>query len=271
MAPVAGLTISTLGWRASWMVLGAMAIIAIVPLSSLFLRRSPEDIGLLPDGNTSQSNAQTTDESEVKSWTLKQAIVNSQFWILLLIQCLGLSGLVVVLFHEVAYIQDKGLNIESATLIATSLATSAMISKIPFGYLAEKMDIRRVLAFCLIPAGLSTYMIIPIDSVWILVIWGVIHGFFMGGFPTLTNVALPEYFGRQYLGSIRGVIAPITMVISALSPLIAGILWKESYSYSVAFLLFGSAWITGGLLTFILSKPKDPPVLENIFELKGQN
>ena len=49
------------------MVLGAMAIIAIVPLSSLFLRRSPEDIGLLPDGNTSQSNAQTTDESEVKS------------------------------------------------------------------------------------------------------------------------------------------------------------------------------------------------------------
>ena len=271
VAPVAGLTISTLGWRASWIVLGMMAIIAIVPISSLFLRRSPEDIGLLPDGDTAKSNVHPTDETEVKSWTLKQAIVNSQFWILLLIQCLGLSGLVVLLFHEVAYIQAKGLNIESATLIATSLATSAMISKIPFGYLAEKMDIRRVLGLCLIPAGLSTYMIIPIDSVWILVIWGVIHGFFMGGFPTLTNVALPEYFGRQYLGSIRGVIAPITMVVSALSPLIAGILWEESYSYSVAFFLFGSAWITGGLLTFILRKPKDPPVLENTLEHKGQN
>jgi MFS family permease len=174
----------------------------------------------------------------------------------------------VVLFHEVAYIQDKGLNIQSATLVATSLATSAMISKLPFGYLAEKMDIRRILALCLIPAGLSTYMIIPIDSVWVLVIWGVIHGFFMGGFPTLTNVALPEYFGRQYMGSIRGVIAPITMIISALSPLIAGILWEESYSYSVAFFLFGSAWITGGLLTFTLSKPKGPPVVKNISEQK---
>ena len=52
VAPVAGLTISTLGWRASWIVLGMMAIIAIVPISSLFLRRSPEDIGLLPDGDT---------------------------------------------------------------------------------------------------------------------------------------------------------------------------------------------------------------------------
>ena len=102
------------------MVLGAMAIIAIVPLSSLFLRRSPEDIGLLPDGDTTKFNEDITNDNEVKSWTLKQTIVNSQFWILLLIQCLGLSGLVVVLFHEVAYIQDKGLNIESATLIATS-------------------------------------------------------------------------------------------------------------------------------------------------------
>jgi MFS family permease len=268
VAPIAGLTISTLGWRAAWVVLGMMAIFAIVPVSLLFLRRSPEDIGLLPDGNTFNPNEEVNAENEVSSWTLKQSIRSTQFWILLLIQCLGLSGLVVVLFHEVAYIQDKGLNIQSATLVATSLATSAMISKLPFGYLAEKMDIRRILALCLIPAGLSTYMIIPIDSVWVLVIWGVIHGFFMGGFPTLTNVALPEYFGRQYMGSIRGVIAPITMIISALSPLIAGILWEESYSYSVAFFLFGSAWITGGLLTFTLSKPKGPPVVKNISEQK---
>ena len=270
VAPVAGLAISTLGWRAAWVVLGMMAIFAIVPVSSLFLRRSPEDIGLLPDGNTCDSDGEDTEENEVSSWTLKQSIRNAQFWILLLIQCLGLSGLVVVLFHEVAYIQDKGLTIQSATLVATLLATSAMISKLPFGYLAEKMDIRRVLAFCLIPAGLSTYMIIPIESAWILVIWGITHGFFMGGFPTLTNVALPEYFGRQYMGSIRGVIAPITMIVSALSPLIAGILWEESYSYSVAFFLFGSAWITGGLLTFTLSKPKDPPVTKYISAQKVQ-
>jgi MFS family permease len=268
VAPVAGLAISTLGWRAAWVVLGMMAVVAIVPVSSLFLRRSPEDIGLLPDGNASELNAEVAADNEVNSWTLNQSIRDTQFWILLLIQCLGLSGLVVVLFHEVAYIQDKGLNIQSATLIATSLATSAMISKLPFGYLAEKMDIRRVLALCLIPAGLSTYMIIPLDSVWILVIWGAIHGFFMGGFPTLTNVALPEYFGRQYMGSIRGVIAPITMIISALSPLIAGILWEESYSYSVAFFLFGSAWVIGGLLTFTLSKPKNPPAVKNITDQK---
>ncbi len=268
VAPVAGLAISTLGWRAAWVVLGMMAVVAIVPVSSLFLRRSPEDIGLLPDGNASELNAEVAADNEVNSWTLNQSIRDTQFWILLLIQCLGLSGLVVVLFHEVAYIQDKGLNIQSATLIATSLATSAMISKLPFGYLAEKMDIRRVLALCLIPAGLSTYMIIPLDSVWILMIWGAIHGFFMGGFPTLTNVALPEYFGRQYMGSIRGVIAPITMIISALSPLIAGILWEESYSYSVAFFLFGSAWVIGGLLTFTLSKPKNPPAVKNITDQK---
>ena len=58
------------------------------------------------------------------------------------------------------------------------------------------------------------------------------------------------------------------MIISALSPLIAGILSEESYSYSVAFFLFGSASIIGGLLTFTLSKPKNPPAVKNITDQK---
>ena len=192
VAPVAGISISVPGWRESWLVLGLVTIVAIVPISLLFLRRSPEDINLIPDGDNSSTNS-SKHEKEIDSWTLIQVGKNFQFWILIVIQSLGLAGLVLVLFHEVAYIQDKGLNINTATLVATSLAFSAMVSKLLFGVLCEKVDTRIVLALCFIPAGITTYLIIPSNSEFTLLAWGVSHGFFMGGFPTVTGYACLLY------------------------------------------------------------------------------
>ena len=79
----------------------------------------------------------------------------------------------------------------------------------------------------------------------------------MGGFPTITGVAFPAYFGRQHLGSIRGALSPITMIVSASSPLIGGLLWSDKYSYSISFVVFGLAWIIGGLLPLLLKSPAD--------------
>ena len=258
VAPVAGISISILGWRASWLALGIMTIVSIVPISLLFLRRSPEDINLIPDGGNA-SKASFKREIEIDSWTLDQAIRNLQFWILIVIQSLGLAGLVLVLFHEVAYIQDKGLSISTATMVATSLAFSAMISKLLFGFLSEKVDTRIVLAICFIPAGITTYLIIPSNSAFALLVWGISHGFFMGGFPTITGYAMPQYFGRKHLGSIRGAISPITVVISAISPLIGGLLWDEKNSYTTPFIIFGTCWIMGGILAFALGRPRNAP------------
>ena len=64
------------------------------------------------------------------------------------------------------------------------------------------------------------------------------------------------------MGSIRGVISPIIIVVSSFSPLLGGILWNDDSSYKSAFVLFGTAWIIGGLLPLALGKPK-PPDLQN--------
>ena len=82
--------------------------------------------------------------------------------------------------------------------------------------------------------------------------------FFMGGFPIIMGVALQTYFGRQHMGSIRGVISPIIIVVSSFSPLLGRILWSEKSNYKSAFVVFGEAWIIGGLLPLTLGKPKPP-------------
>ena len=264
IAPIAGLTISGMGWRAGWLALSIVTILAIVPAAILFIRRSPEDVDLLPDGEKStRPMSPITYEREITSWTLSQSLKSRAFWVFALVQALGICGLVPVLFHEIAYIQDKGFQTEYATMVAWTLALSALASKLPFGFLSEKMDVRKVLALCLIPAGLSTFLIIPAESLLALILWGAVHGFFMGGFPTIMGVALPTYFGRQHMGSIRGVISPIIIIVSSFSPLLGGILWNEESSYKSAFVVFGAAWIIGGLLPFTLGKPKPPDSKES--------
>ncbi|MBI4337084.1 MAG: MFS transporter, partial [Chloroflexi bacterium] len=52
MTPVATFLVSEIGWRHSWEVLGLGALVLNVVPAALFMRRRPEDLGLLPDGDT---------------------------------------------------------------------------------------------------------------------------------------------------------------------------------------------------------------------------
>jgi MFS family permease len=40
----------TSGWRTAWLALAAIAFVVMTPTAAIFLRRRPEDLGLLPDG-----------------------------------------------------------------------------------------------------------------------------------------------------------------------------------------------------------------------------
>jgi MFS family permease len=78
--------IVTDGWRASCWAMALLAIFAAGPLN-LFVRKRPQDIGLLPDGESKalsgggQSASNIVDVAwAAKEWTLARAIRTSRFW-----------------------------------------------------------------------------------------------------------------------------------------------------------------------------------------------
>src|SRR5687767_2044668 len=48
--PVVGSLEQSWGWRAAWLTIGVALVVALAPLSWLFVRRSPESLGVVPDG-----------------------------------------------------------------------------------------------------------------------------------------------------------------------------------------------------------------------------
>ena len=264
IAPLAGWLVGAFDWRVAWVVLGLLLFVAIVPMAALFMRRSPEDMGLLPDGDTPDGHgepgaAHGASATDVEyPWTLGEALRTRALWLLLGVQTFGFAGLMPVIIHQVAYIQDKGHDLAAATALATMLAFFAMVAKLPWGYLAERFSVRWLSALCAVLAGLSVLILVTAQSTAALAVYAVCLGLTMGGFPTLMNVALAVYFGRQHMGAIRGVTAPVTQIMGAASPVFAGWMWDRAGSYDVAFIAFAFAWFSSGLLMAFSHPPQAP-------------
>ena len=50
--PLTQMFIDWWGWETAWIVLAAIGVSVIAPLAAIFVRRQPEDMGLLPDGES---------------------------------------------------------------------------------------------------------------------------------------------------------------------------------------------------------------------------
>ena len=64
LTPLILFLIRELAWRTAWFILGFVPWIVVVPPSLLWLRRQPEDMGLLPDGATRANSPDTAEQSE---------------------------------------------------------------------------------------------------------------------------------------------------------------------------------------------------------------
>ncbi|MGD9686875.1 MAG: MFS transporter [Desulfobacter sp.] len=92
------------GWRTAWAVLGIIVFAFSALPSLIFLKRRPEDVGLLPDGRAAKKNlendAERADKKKQPSrfnledeplWTRKTAFRTTAFWQMVFVMC-DLSG-----------------------------------------------------------------------------------------------------------------------------------------------------------------------------------
>ena len=266
IAPLAGWLVSEFGWRWAWAALGLVMVLTITPAAAVFMRRQPEDVGLRPDGvelRTGSANGGPGGDGTAWSddeypWTVREAFRTRALWALLGVQTLATMALMPMLFHQVAYIQDKGFNLATAAGVATTLAGFAIVGKLVYGYLVERIAPRWVLAMCLMPAGLSLFLLVGATGTTMLYAYAVVHGVTMGGFLPLMNVAFAEYFGRHHMGAIRGAVTPVGNVVGAVSPVVAGWMWVQTGNYDAPFTLLVVAWLAASALALTAAPPRLP-------------
>ncbi len=251
------------GWRAAYRYLGVLSLVLILPVM-LFVRRRPEDIGLLPDGaNPDQLRAETGNARPQPlttefSWTAKEAIRTRAFWLLLGITALGTLASSATGFSLVPFlVQDAGLSTVSAAGVL-SLGTFLAVANLFWGYLADRITPRRCLIVMMIGAGAMMAFLLSVDSVGEALLFAVIWGVFSGGLGSLENMVLAGYFGRGSYGTILGVFSPLQMIALGAGPALASTVRSLTGDFYILYVAMGVAYFVSAVLMFIAKPPRRP-------------
>jgi len=197
--------ILTYGWRTAWGTLGAVVFLMSGIPALLFLRRRPEDMGLLPDGATPEAakkgtNASLNSEDRVEDpepvWTRSQATRTRTFWILTFITCLIPFVQAGINFHVYPFLTDHGLSQETAVWVLSTVAVFGALGSILWGVLADKFRIQLLLAvndfgngfIFLLFYWTVRFKLADEPGTAVVFVLAAIHGIFHGGRNSIISV-----------------------------------------------------------------------------------
>ena len=114
---LAGQQIMAVGtWRTVFVVFAILMATVVIAPSAFLMRRRPEDVGLLPDGASSSTASDASQDTRGEparleySFTLKEALRTSTLWLLVTSMVLDTMANGAVGFHQVAYYSDIGIS-----------------------------------------------------------------------------------------------------------------------------------------------------------------
>ena len=262
LTPFATWMIDVIGWREAWFWLGLGATLFTLPLA-LIMRRAPEDHGLYPDGYSAEQIEQGMGERArlelAASFTRAQAVRTFSFYALVIAFGFFSINIFVLLIHTVPFLSDSGLSRNEAAFAMLVASVPAMVSKPVWGYWIDRSPAKPLAAISAFVTGIALFLIVyattSLGVIWVYVAYGVL-GLGWGGMIPLQEVIWASFFGRKFLGSIRGAAMPFALTLSALAPWLVAIYRDSMGTYDGALLTVATLNVISGLLIFLAPAPK---------------
>ena len=215
LVPLMSWIIIEFGWRIAFVICGAAYFVAILPVS-FFFRNRPEDMGLLPDGDTAPPSITTsgvggtTRRVFTRDYTVREALHTKAYWLLTLGAGLRQIATIGILISIIPILETKGVGRQAAANLTGVMFGVNFISRLVFGYLGDKWS-KSVLLGVTLALESAAFLCLYLGS-WndlrILLLFAFVLLEGMGdGAGVIVWAALGEYYGREKFASLRGIVA----------------------------------------------------------------
>ena len=256
------------GWRHTWSVFGILTLALVVWPAIIFMRHSPEEMGLQPDGIGASAEVLTPRAQprldKFKSpaaepdviWTRGEVLRTRAFWFLCLTFGMANVGIAGLNLHVFAHISDIGYPSFIAATVLSVIAFTQLGSTLFWGFISERMEIRHatMLMFLIQAAGIGTALataaLAPIYTGFFL------YGIGLGGSLVLQEMMWATYYGRGSLGMVRGLAMLITLSFGAAGAPFFGFIFDATGSYFISFIIFALALLACALLILFAHRPQ---------------
>jgi sugar phosphate permease len=256
-----------IGWRGTWAVFGVVAPLLVVAPALIFIRRRPEDIGLLPDGEPEFGRSAVPQAAAPGSiafrrhepiaeisWTRSEVLRQPTFWLLVMTFGIAGVGIAGLNLHIFSFVTDIGYSPLIAASFMSTIALTQLASTLVWGALADKFDIRKVSCVQFLIQGMGLVIALVSDQIHLVYLGFFLYGTGLAGSFVLREVIWASFFGRTSLGTVRGLSLFFSHLFAASGAPFFGFLHDRMGSYNVSFTIFSCALFTSAFL-ILLAKP----------------
>ncbi|MYC34060.1 MAG: MFS transporter [Chloroflexi bacterium] len=256
------------GWETAWIVLGVMVYaIALLPASLLIAQR-PEDVGLLPDGDNPDDETESAETSapgdaqpadEGIEWTTREALRTPALWVL----ALG-TGFLFLLqsgtnTYQADLLRSKGIDLALSQFSIVINAAGTGIGSLLWGRVLEQVRVSYTYAIVALVMALACAIFVVADTVWLTYLAAGLFGVAVAGILVVPPVAYANFFGRQSLGTIRGVTEPFTSLGQAIGAVASGLVFHfTGGSYVIAFIIYTALGVLTAAALLLARPPRHP-------------
>ena len=294
--PLLGFMVFSLGWgwRTSAVVSGVAILGIVVPLSFL-VRRSPESMGMLPDGArpeaplssrpqeygareeqgrkdtaTPQGPGPTTVGTQTgrvlgdADFTTKEALRTRSYWLLVLSVGLRNSVHAGMSFHLAPLMVWSGVSEPTAAIFVGLMCFGILVFNPCVGWMGDRWSKQRISAVAMVSGILAVVMMLyGSGQLWQLAVFIIFLAFSESANP-LAWAILGDFFGRRSFATLRGWQHLPDQLMSMLTPLWMGWIFVHTdESYFWALIPIAVMYGLAAFFYWTIPKPKIPARLSN--------
>ena len=219
LIPIISLIILSAGWEWAAFVSGIAYLLLVLPLT-IFIRASPESMGLLPDGDPPQAGESAPSSGrgtqsrvpfparDPREFGVDEALHTSAFWLLLLgigLWFLAMAGFLVNLQPMLIW---KGASQETVGYLLSVMMGAGVPSRLLIGWAADRWSKSLLLPAC--SASLCVAFALLLIGSWTGSPWAIILFLILAAVGDtaglITWAALGDFYGRRRFATLRGII-----------------------------------------------------------------
>ena len=254
-----------LGWQNTALVVGAIGLVASVPLS-LMVRNRPEDYGQHPDG-VDPANAvgagprhSANGGTVAPDYTWQEAVRTRAFWLITMGHSSSSIIIISVMFYLGLLMVERGFSLgQIGTVISVQTAVSTAFILVG-GIIGDRIPIRlAIFAFSLLQSIAMVILLIA-ETLPMFYLFTILMGIGFGGRTPLTTAIRGVYFGRSNFARITGIsMIPMNIMFIAVVPYVA---WMQEYitgSYTLPLATIAAVSAVGSVMFLMMGNPRLSP------------
>jgi MFS family permease len=248
--PIVGGAVVSFGWRSAWAGVGWYLVLPVVLIGLLLVRRPAEDSAMEMRASTSEGPEAGPD------FTWLEALWTPAFWVFAIASSLyNLIASGIGLFNESILVElgfDAGMYHRSLVVIALT----SLVGNFLGGWLASKWNVNRLMTLAMALLACALIGLPWLKTEWQVYVFAIVMGI-AGGFVIVIFFSFwAKTFGRAQLGRIQGTAQMMTVLASAIGPLLLAKCYAWTGSYASVFYTLAAIVAATGFVACVVKLPR---------------